>query len=194
MKGFGVWSGAVFIGFYAIATVLVVPGSILTIAGGLLFGPWWGALYNLTGATLGATISFLISRYISSGWARRKTGPRLTRIINGIEEEGWRFVAFLRLVPVFPFNITNYALGLTRIPLFQYVFVSFLCMIPGAFAYTYLGAVAQGVLDGDSSIRTLMEKGMMAVGLLAFVLFLPRIVKRFRKTEQYATAEEPSDQ
>jgi uncharacterized membrane protein YdjX (TVP38/TMEM64 family) len=184
LQGFGFWSVAIFIGIYAIAAVLLLPGSLLTITGGILFGPLWGALYNLTGATLGATASFLIARYLASDWVRRKTGSKLSQIINGIEEESWRFVAFVRLVPLFPFNMTNYALGLTGIRLLQYIVVSFFCMIPGAFAYTYLGAVAQGALADGSNTGILVKRAMLALGLMAFVLFLPRIVKRLRKKDK----------
>lgn len=181
LQGFGLWSVLLFIGIYAIAAVLLLPGSFLTVTGGLLFGPWWGTLYNLTGATLGASMAFLISRYLAADWVKRKTGTRLHQIVKGIKEEGWRFVAFVRLVPIFPFNLTNYALGLTSIRLLQYVVVSFFCMIPGAFAYTYLGAIAQGAIADSSNTGDLVKKGIVGLAILAFVLFLPRIVKRLRK-------------
>src|SRR4030065_574344 len=113
-----------FMGIYAISTVLFLPGSVLTIAGGVLFGPVWGTFYSLTGATIGATIAFLTARYLASDLILRKTGGRLRRLINGVEAEGRRFVAFVRLVPLFPFNLLNYALGLTRIRLLHYVVTS----------------------------------------------------------------------
>ena len=92
---------------YAIATVLFLPGSLLTLTGGALFGPIWGTLYNLTGATLGATLAFLVSRYLASDWAETKSGGRLKQLKWGVENEGWRFVALVRLVPLFPFNLLN---------------------------------------------------------------------------------------
>ncbi|MDH3981127.1 MAG: TVP38/TMEM64 family protein, partial [Gammaproteobacteria bacterium] len=100
-----------FILVYAIAAVLFLPGSVLTLAGGALFGPVLGTFYNLTGATLGATLAFLIARYLASDWVAEKTGGRVKQLISGVEGEGWRFVAFVRLVPLFPFNLLNYALG-----------------------------------------------------------------------------------
>jgi len=100
-----------FVLVYALATVLFVTGSILTIAGGALFGPAWGTLWNLSGATLGATLALLIARYVASDWVSRTTGERLTRLMRGVEEEGWRFVALVRLVRFFPFNLVNYAFG-----------------------------------------------------------------------------------
>ena len=104
----GVMAPLLFIGIYAISTVLFLPGAVLTIAGGVLFGPVWGTFYNLTGATIGATMAFLIARYLASDLVSRKIGGRLKQLVEGVEAEGWRFVAFARLVPLFPFNLLNY--------------------------------------------------------------------------------------
>jgi uncharacterized membrane protein YdjX (TVP38/TMEM64 family) len=105
----GIAAPLVFMLIYALAAVLFLPGSVLTLAGGALFGPVLGTFYNLTGATLGATLAFLIARYLASDWVARKAGGRVKQLINGVENEGWRFVAFVRLVPLFPFNLLNYA-------------------------------------------------------------------------------------
>jgi len=174
----GAWGPLVFMAGYALATVLFVPGSLLTLAGGALFGPLWGTLYNLTGATLGATLAFLVARYLAGDWVAARTGRRLTALREGIEKEGWRFVAFTRLVPLFPFNLLNYALGLTRIPLGQYVLATYVCMLPGALAYTYLGYAGREAVAGGEA---LIQKGLLALGLLALVAFLPRIVAHFRR-------------
>jgi uncharacterized membrane protein YdjX (TVP38/TMEM64 family)/rhodanese-related sulfurtransferase len=163
---------------YAVATVLFLPGSVLTLAGGALFGPVLGTFYNLTGATLGATLAFLVSRYLASDWVAARTGGRLKHIINGVEGEGWRFVAFVRLVPLFPFNLLNYALGLTRIPLLHYVIASYVCMLPGAIAYTYLGYAGREAVAGGEG---LIQKGLLALALLAAVAFLPRLISKLRK-------------
>lgn len=166
-----------FVAGYALATVVFLPGSILTIAGGALFGPVAGTFYSLTGATLGATLAFLIARYLASGWVARRTGGRLAEFIKGVEAEGWRFVAFVRLVPLFPFNALNYALGLTRIPVGQYVIASYLAMLPGAAAYTYLGYAGREALSGSDA---LLRHGLIAVALIAAALFLPRLARRLR--------------
>ena len=163
---------------YAVATVLFLPGSVLTLAGGALFGPVLGTFYNLTGATLGATLAFLVSRYLASDWVAARTGGRLKQLINGVEGEGWRFVAFVRLVPLFPFNLLNYALGLTRIPLLHYVIASYICMLPGAIAYTYLGYAGREAVAGGEG---LIQKGLLALALLAAVAFLPRLIGKLRK-------------
>lgn len=163
---------------YAIATVLFLPGSVITLAGGALFGPVLGTFYNLTGATVGATLAFLVSRYLASEWVATRTGGRLKQLINGVESEGWRFVAFVRLVPLFPFNLLNYALGLTRIPLLHYMIASYVCMLPGAVAYTYLGYAGREAVAGGEG---LIQKGLLALALLAAVAFLPRLIGQLRK-------------
>ncbi|MEK6593680.1 MAG: VTT domain-containing protein [Pseudomonadota bacterium] len=163
---------------YAIATVLFMPGSVLTLAAGALFGPVAGAFYSLTGATLGATLAFLVARFLAGEWVARKAGGKLRDFVQGVEAEGWRFVAFVRLVPLFPFNLVNYALGLTRIPLVQYVLASYLCMLPGAFAYAYLGFAGREAATGGEG---LLQKGLIALALLATAAFLPRLVMRLRR-------------
>ena len=167
-----------FMFIYALATVLFLPGSVLTLAGGALFGPVLGTLYNLTGATIGATLAFLVARYLASDWVEHKTGGRLKQLKEGVESEGWRFVAFVRLVPLFPFNLLNYALGLTRIKFWHYVIASYLCMLPGGFAYTYLGYAGKEAIAGSEG---LIQKGLVALALLASVAFLPRLIKHLRR-------------
>ena len=163
---------------YAIAAVFFLPGSVLTLAGGALFGPVLGTFYNLTGATLGALLAFLVARYLASDWVAQRAGGRLKQLIAGVEAEGWRFVAFTRLVPLFPFNLLNYALGLTRIRLWHYLLATYVCMLPGAFAYTYLGYAGREAVAGGEG---LIQKGLLALALLATVAFLPRLVSRWRK-------------
>jgi len=171
---------------YALGAVLFLPGSALTLAGGALFGPVWGTLYNLTGATIGATLAFLIARYLASDWVEQKTGGRLKQLKQGVEGEGWRFVAFVRLVPLFPFNLLNYALGLTRIKLSHYLIATYVCMLPGALAYTYLGYAGREAVAGGEG---LIQKAMLALALLALVAFLPRIIGRLRQKPMLSIAE-----
>jgi uncharacterized membrane protein YdjX (TVP38/TMEM64 family)/rhodanese-related sulfurtransferase len=178
VSGFGLAGPLVFMAVYALGTVLFLPGSVLTLAGGALFGPIFGTFYNLTGATLGATLAFLVARYLAADWAERHSGGRIKQIKQGVEEEGWRFVAFVRLVPLFPFNALNYALGLTRIRLWHYVLTSYLCMLPGAIAYTYLGYAGREAVAGGAG---LIQKGLLALALLAVAMFLPRLISRLRR-------------
>lgn len=177
IAGLGPAAPLVFIGVYALGTVLFLPGSVLTLAGGALFGPLWGTLYNLTGATLGAALAFLIARHVAADWVAKRTGGRLNRLVDGVESEGWRFVAFVRLVPLFPFNLLNYALGLTRIRFRHYVLASALCMLPGALAYTWFGHAGREAVTGSEGM---IRNGLLALALLAAVAFLPRLVRRVR--------------
>lgn len=178
IQSFGIWASVIFILMFAAATVLFLPGTMFALAGGALFGPVWGSLFNLTGATLGAVLAFVITRLILSDWVRARTGSKLKRLITGVEAEGWRFVAFVRLVPLFPFNLVNYAFGLTKIGLPAYTVTSFICMIPGALAYTYLGYAGREAVAGGEGM---ISKGLLALALLAAALFLPRLIGRLRR-------------
>jgi uncharacterized membrane protein YdjX (TVP38/TMEM64 family) len=167
----------VFVGAYAFATVLFIPGSALTLAGGALFGPVAGTFYSLTGATLGAALAFLAARYLARGWATQRLRGRLAEFARGVDDEGWRFVAFVRLVPLLPFNVLNYALGLTGIRLWQYVATSYVAMLPGAAAYTYLGYAGREAFAGaDNFLRNVL----VGAGLLVIALYVPRLVRRLR--------------
>ena len=167
-----------FLFVYAIGVLFFFPGSILTLTGGAMFGPVLGTFINLTGATLGAIGAFLISRYVGSRWIEKKIGGKLAKLQNGVETQGWRFVAFVRLVPLFPFNFLNYALGLTRIKLVHYITASYICMLPGAIAYTYLGYAGREAIAGA---QDLVQKILFAIGFLGAVVFLPRLVGRLRQ-------------
>jgi len=173
----GAWAPLAYISLFALAAVLFVPGSILSLAGGGLFGPVWGKAYALLGATVGATLAFLAARYLASDWVVATAGGRLKQLAEGVEAEGWRFIAFVRLVALFPFNLVNYALGLTRVRLLDYSLASLVSMAPGAIAYTYLGCAGREAVAGGDA---LVQKGLMALGLVALLAFFPRVVRRLR--------------
>jgi uncharacterized membrane protein YdjX (TVP38/TMEM64 family)/rhodanese-related sulfurtransferase len=179
MQALGPWGPLAHVLLFAVGTVLFVPGALFAVAGGVLFGPIWGTILNLAGATLGATAAFLIARYVAADWVRRKAGVvGLGRLISGVEAEGWRFVALTRLVPVMPFNLLNYALGVTRIPLTAYVLASLICMVPGALAYAWLGYAGREALAGNEAA---IRYGLLGLALLAVAAFLPRLVRRFKR-------------
>lgn len=167
----------VFIAIYAVAAVLFLPGAVVTLAGGALFGPLWGTLWNLSGATLGALLAFLVARHLGADWVARRAGPRLRSLNDGVSAEGWRFVAFVRLVPLFPFNLLNYALGLTRIPLLAYALASAIFMFPGALAYTWLGYAGREALAGGEGV---VRNILIALALVSALAFLPRLIRRLR--------------
>ncbi len=177
LSALGAWGPIIFILLFALATLLFLPGSLFALAGGALFGPIWGTFFNLLGATLGAVLAFGAARTLLGDWVRARMGPRLRSLVTGVEKEGWRFVAFLRLVPLFPFNLVNYALGLTRIRLPVYGLTTFFAMAPGALAYSYMGHVGREALAGGEN---LIAKGLLALGLLAAVIFLSRLLRQWR--------------
>ena len=177
IAGLGARGPVAFILLYAAGTVLFFSGALLSLAGGALFGPVWGTVFNLSGAVAGSALAFLIARTLGGDWIARRLGGRLKRVIEGVEAEGWRFVALTRLVPLVPFNLLNYALGLTRIPLASYVVASAVCMLPGAIAFTWLGYAGRSAAAGDASA---LRYGLFGLGGLAAIAFLPRLVRRFR--------------
>lgn len=186
VEGAGAAGPLLFMAVYALVTVLFLPGSVITLAGGVLFGPVWGTVYNLTGATIGAALAFLIARYLAAGWVTQRTGGRMKQLVDGVEQEGWRFVAFVRLVPLFPFNLLNYALGLTRIRFWHYVLASYIFMLPGAIAYTWLGyAGREALAGGEGMIRNIL----IALALLAAAIFLPHFVRKLREKPMLAVDE-----
>ena len=186
LQNAGAAAPLVFMLVYIIGTVFFFPGSVLTLLGGALFGPVAGTFYNLTAATIGAMLSFLMARFMAADWVANKTGGRLKQLINGVENEGWRFVAFVRLVPLFPFNLLNYALGLTRISFTQYSVSTYIFMLPGAIAYTYLGYIGKEAATGGEG---LVQKTMLALALLAVVSFIPRLMGVLRRGSMLAVDE-----
>jgi uncharacterized membrane protein YdjX (TVP38/TMEM64 family)/rhodanese-related sulfurtransferase len=183
----GLWAPAGYVVLYVLGAIAFVPGAAFALAGGALFGPVWGSIWNLAGATLGATLAFLVARYLAGDWVARKAGGLLRRLIDGVDAEGWRFVAFVRLVPLFPFNLSNYVLGLTRIPLHHYVLASLVCMAPGTVAYTWLGHAGREAVAGDTDA---VRYGLLALGLLAAAALLPRLVGRLRAPFSWIDAGE----
>ncbi|SCZ59482.1 TVP38/TMEM64 family protein [Thiohalomonas denitrificans] len=174
VRSAGFWAPLLFVAIFALGVVLFVPSTLMMLAGGALFGPYWGVLYNLAGATTGAVLAFIAARYITSDWVRRQTHGRLRQVIRGAEKEGWRFVAFTRLVPVFPFALLNYAFGLTRISLSIYVLTTFTFLGPGSFAYAYLGFAGREVVEGDAA----PPEVLLAFVLLGVITLLPFVARR----------------
>lgn len=187
----GPWGPVAFILSYAIATVAFVPGLILTMAGGALFGLLWGTAYVLVGATIGACAAFLIARYVARGQIEKKLEdkPRFQQIDLAIGREGGKIAALLRLSPVFPFNLQNYALGLTNIKFIHYFWACF-AMIPGTFLYVYIGKTTgdlAAALAGERD-KSIEEWIFYGVGLLATFLVAWIITK---KAKQALSEETP---
>jgi uncharacterized membrane protein YdjX (TVP38/TMEM64 family) len=149
---------------------------ILTLAGGALFGPVVGTVINLAGAGCGATLSFLITRHLIYDWFNQKRGKRLNRLIHGVDEKGWLFVAFLRLIPIIPFSMVNYGLGLTGIGFRVYLITTLFFLLPAEIVYTYFGYASIGAL---SQPKQLFNSGCiillgLALGFIGVVHLLQK--------------------
>ena len=139
---YGALAPFIYITLYILSTILFIPGTILTVLGGAIFGPLLGTIYTIVAATIGAIIAFVIARYLGGGLVKSLENGKFKQLKiydEKIEENGLGVVLFLRLVPFFPFNGLNYALGLTKVTLFDYSLGSLIGMIPGTFVYVYLG-------------------------------------------------------
>lgn len=168
-----------FIVVYVLAVVLLLPGSVITLGGGWLFGLGQGFLLVSLASTLGATLAFLLGRSFARDWvgARLATMPRFAALDQAIAERGAVVVFLTRLAPIFPFNLLNYALGLTQIRLRQYVLASWLGMMPGTLLYVYLGSIASdlsSLLQGDlpefGGSNWLFYVGLLATAVLTIVI------------------------
>lgn len=180
----GAWGPVLFALLYVAATVLFLPGSILTLGAGVVFGLARGAIIVSISATLGATAAFLVGRYVARDWVAGKIegNPKFKAIDEAVAREGWKIVGLTRLSPVFPFNLLNYAFGLTRVSLSHYVIASWIGMMPGTVMYVYLGSVA-GTLaaGGGGRSRTPAEWALYAVGLAATIgvtVYVTRLARR----------------
>ena len=168
IDAFGGWAPVIFIVGYVAAVVAFVPALPLTILGGLAFGPVRGVLYVTVAATTGACLSFLIARYAARGAVERwiSANPALRRMDRAVARHGFRIVMITRLVPIFPFNLQNYAYGLTSIRFGVYAVTSALCMLPATVAFTTAaGAVVAGAWDAGRMLLLLALAGVLLVGL-----------------------------
>jgi uncharacterized membrane protein YdjX (TVP38/TMEM64 family) len=180
VAGLGAWGPLAFIAGYALAVVAFVPGSLLTLAGGAVFGLARGTVYVFVAASLGATLAFLVARHGARPWVEKRVAadPRFAAIDRAIAAQGGRIAFLLRLSPLFPFNLLNYALGLTRVRLRDYV-LACAGMLPGTLLYVYYGSLAGELAQaaGGARTRSPAEWALLAVGLVATVV-VTRIVTR----------------
>ena len=173
---------AVFIVFYVGAVVLMLPGSILTLAAGYLFGLGYGFAIVSFASTVGATCAFLVGRFFAREWVAGKLSamPRFSALDRAVGARGAAVVLLTRLSPAFPFTLLNYALGLTQVPLKTYVLVSWLGMMPGTLLYVYLGSIAQNltaVFSGELA-ESPVGNTLLYLGLAA-TLVLTVLITRF---------------
>lgn len=181
----GGWAPLAYVLFYAVACLFAVPGSLLTLSGGFLFGLAAGSLYVSIGSTLGATLTFLVGRHLVRGWIIEKLGSNLKfrAIDEAVAREGWRIVLLVRLCPIFPFPVTNYGFGITRVSLKEYVLATWVGMLPATVVLVYIGSLASSLanLGAGGRARTPVEWALYAVGLVMAVvltIYITRIAKR----------------
>ncbi len=175
----GPWGPVLFVLIYIVAAVLFVPGSALTLGAGAVFGVGLGSLLVSAGATLGATAAFLVGRYFARDWVAKKIegNAAFAAIDRAVAAEGWKIVGLTRLSPAFPFALLNYAFGLTRVSLRDYVIASWIGMMPGTVMYVYIGSLAR--VAGDRT-RTPGEWALLGLGLVATIavtVFITRIAR-----------------
>ena len=161
-----------FLAAHTAASLLFVPRTLLAIVAGLLFGMGWGIVWAASGSVAGATAGFLMARYINSGVLDLR---RLGRIVGQVERGGWRAVAVLRLIPIMPHSIANYALGLTQLSLGDYAFGSLLGQLPMTVAYVDLGAAGERLMLGGASW---IEPTLIGLAGLSLSLLIPAIARR----------------
>lgn len=194
VEGLGVWGPVVFGAAYAVATVAMVPGSLLTLAAGAVFGLAIGFVTVFVAAAVGATLAFLVGRYVARAWVEQRLEghDKFGKIDRAIGDEGLKIAFLLRLSPVFPFNMLNYALGLTRISLRDYV-IAHLGMVPGTLLYVYYGRAAGAVAEVAGGVETERGTGyyvVLGLGLLATVV-LTTIVTRIATRSLRGATDEP---
>ncbi|MEA5566886.1 TVP38/TMEM64 family protein [Anabaena sp. UHCC 0399] len=176
VNSLGVWGAIAYIIIYNLATLLFIPGSLLTLKAGCLFGVVWGSIYVLIAAILGATLAFLIGRYLSRDWVCKQLAkyPKFKAIDQAVAQEGWKIVLLTRLSPVFPFNLLNYAFGVTQISLKDYILGSF-GILPGTMMYVYIGSLAGDLAMLDMTHQPvtpetqMLKLSMQILGLIATI-------------------------
>jgi uncharacterized membrane protein YdjX (TVP38/TMEM64 family) len=190
VKNLGSLGPIAFVIIYNLATIFFIPGSVLTLGGGVLFGVFWGSIYVFIAATFGAIFAFLIGRYLSRDWVYKQIEkyPKFQAIDRAVAREGWKIVLLTRLSPLFPFNLLNYALGITQVSLKDYIFGS-IGMFPGTVMYVYIGSLAGDIATiGTQSQPTnpILQWTIRIIGFAATVavtVYVTRIARKALEEE-----------
>ncbi len=173
----GILGYAAYILLYIVIAIFMIPGSMLTIAGGVVFGSIVGGILSMIAGTAGATAAFIVARYIARGTIEEKfkDNALFKKIDNGVRENGTSFLILTRLVPIFPYNVQNYAYGCTSMNLVTYIVVSFITMTPGSFIYAYM---AGEIATNGFSVRLLVQFAIAGVVLFLISLIPKAIAKK----------------
>ena len=177
VDSFGVIAPLVYIGFYIAATVFFLPGLPVTVLSGVAFGPLWGVVYASIGSIIGVSLAFLIARYAARGMVESWVAgnEQFRKIDEGVERQGWRMLMITRLVPIFPFNLQNYAYGLTKIRFLTYFPVSWICMLPGTTAYVQIGGA---LISGKGNLRKTLLYLAIAGIFIVLVSLIPTLIRK----------------
>jgi uncharacterized membrane protein YdjX (TVP38/TMEM64 family) len=176
----GFWAPLIFILIYILAICLFVPGTIITALGAAIFGPYWGFAYVFAGAMLGATVTFFIGRYLGRDFAASVIGDRLKKYDEAIERNGFATVLYLRLI-YFPFTAMDFGMGLTRVRFGDYFWGTFLGILVGTFVFTFfIGTIREVWASGEWG-QLISVQVFLSVALFVFSLFIPKIIKRFKR-------------
>jgi len=171
IKDLGPVGMGVFALLYVVACVFFIPGSLLTLGAGTIYGVVTGSILVSISSVLGATAAFLVGRYFARDWIAKKIegNARFTTIDNAVAKEGWRIVGLTRLSPVFSFNLLNYAYGLTRVSLKEYVLASWIGMLPGTVMYVYIGSLAGDLASIGAETAEAPSSAQWTINIIAFV-------------------------
>jgi len=198
INNLGPAAAIVFMVIYMVATVLFFPASILTLGAGVVFGVFLGSLYVFIAASIGASLAFLVGRYIARGWVEKQIegNPRFKAIDQAVAEEGVKIVLLTRLSPIFPFNLLNYAYGLTKVTFRDYV-VGTLGILPGTIMFVYVGSLAKNLATlGSEEVATPsgIQWAIRIIGFLATVAVTVYVTKIAKKAlnERVETESNPS--
>jgi uncharacterized membrane protein YdjX (TVP38/TMEM64 family) len=179
IKPLGFWAPVLFVLLYIVSCVAMIPGSVLTLGGGAIFGLVEGSIYVSIGATLGATAAFLSGRHFARDWVTAKIGahPTFAALDQAVAGEGWRIVLLTRLCAIFPFFLLNYGYGLTRVSLRHYVLATWIGIIPGSTVLVYLGSLARTSGQPASPIGWAW-KVFALISVVVTTIYLTRVARR----------------
>ncbi|MDB9439406.1 TVP38/TMEM64 family protein [Dolichospermum lemmermannii CS-548] len=190
INSLGAIGGIVFIGIYIIATLAFLPAALLTLGAGVIFGVIWGSIYVFIGATLGAIAAFLGGRYLAQGWVKEKISSykKFAIIDKAVSKEGLKIVLLVRLSPLFPFNLLNYAFGITSVS-FQDYLIGSVGMIPGTIMYVYFGSLVGDIAligSKNQAGNIILHWVIQIMGLIATIavtVYVTKIAKKALKDE-----------
>ncbi|KJE28157.1 hypothetical protein LG52_2455 [Geobacillus kaustophilus] len=167
---FGTFAPIIFIGIYTVRPFLFFPASILSLAAGLAFGSWWGTIYTVIGATMGASLSFFVAKKLGERMIRKSWKGKTTKLRTQLQKNGFSYVLLLRLVPIFPFDFVSYLAGIANVKFVHFLMATWIGIIPGTFAYNFLGS-------------SVVSENQIIIGLAVFVFVIVSLIPIMTNTK-----------